>query len=354
MHAHKRKKEVNMENKEKLQQGTTNLEQELFEKCHFTKIEKEALKIVVKFLGEKTREDTYSMCKYSYHRIVKFADDEFAYTMICKIVELDGFDLNIFKENINRAKIEYQKVERELRIGMDTTTLDDICKKALGKLREAYAIGQSHSCKKKSRLTMLTFPKYSVLDERKTKSYLGDLRISEQELRFAFIETFIEVCKRKGFSYSIEAPTYDKYLISKGIVATANNIEDLPCISSIIGESASFDMVIYKDEAIACLIEFKANNPSIKDYEKDFLKLSNPVEDWDDGKSTPRRLLLQLLKSDNQRTLRSIENKIEKLSEKEKLTKGKKSVDVFCFCLEHKGKTKDEIRKYKFPCTKNF
>jgi hypothetical protein len=104
-----------MQTMENLYQENANLKQELFEKCNFTQIEKDSLNIVLKLLEDWKGEESYSMCKYSYHRILKFADDKSAYMTICKMVELSGSNLKKFNENMERARREYQEVERELK-----------------------------------------------------------------------------------------------------------------------------------------------------------------------------------------------------------------------------------------------
>ena len=99
------------------------------------------------------------------------------------------------------------------------------------------------------------------------------LRISEQELRFVFVEVFNHYCDTKGLSlfYSIETPTNDTYDFS-GDPHRSDS-----------GQSAMFDLVIF-DEGYnrRALIEFKANNAGAKSHKKDIVKLSNLKEGSED------------------------------------------------------------------------
>lgn len=110
--------------------------------------------------------------------------------------------------------------------------------------------------------TRLVFPKYSC----------GDTRISEQELRFAFVEEFNASSIDELF-YSIETPTEKKYTDFK----TNPKQDDA-------GRSAEFDLVIFKKENDSlkrvCMIEFKAHSVDKVDYWKDILKL---IEDRKDA-----------------------------------------------------------------------
>lgn len=96
-------------------------------------------------------------------------------------------------------------------------------------------------------------------------------RISEQELRFAFLEVFIQYRKDnsevKDWLYSVETPTMQRYRFSK----SAKNI--YPKIDSQ-GQSANFDFVIHDNKLKRiCLIEFKALNSNWHEHHKDFFKL---------------------------------------------------------------------------------
>lgn len=113
----------------------------------------------------------------------------------------------------------------------------------------------------------LIFPLYRSQTDDKLK-----IRISEQELRFAFVDVFHRYCDLEGLSwfYSIETPTKQKYIFSN----TDNQKPQIANDAKEGGRSASFDFVIH-DEKLnrICLIEFKANNPNPFNHQKDFLKL---------------------------------------------------------------------------------
>lgn len=55
------------------------------------------------------------------------------------------------------------------------------------------------------------FPKYSGRYRN------GETRISEQELRFIFVEQFNKYCKNNSWNayYSVETPTEEKYILVK-------------------------------------------------------------------------------------------------------------------------------------------
>ena len=87
-------------------------------------------------------------------------------------------------------------------------------------------------------------------------------RISEQELRFIFVEQFYKskTEEENGLFYSIETPTGKFY-----------DFKDVPqVVERKDGRSANIDLVIYQKEDDqfnrVALIEFKAHNPDEKDY----------------------------------------------------------------------------------------
>lgn len=122
------------------------------------------------------------------------------------------------------------------------------------------------------------------------------VRVSEQELRFVFVEQLNKEIKDTGWEayYSVETPTKDKYTFSNGTPRVDKN-----------GRSANFDLVIFDGTfKRRALIEFKANNPEPRDYKKDFVKLDNHNEDGS------LRYFIQLIKRSDKGTIKSISNKI--------------------------------------------
>ncbi len=100
------------------------------------------------------------------------------------------------------------------------------------------------------------------------KKYNKTNRISEQELRFLFIEKF--KAQYPNLYYSVETPTQQKYKFGKIITDIKPNI----------GRSASLDMCIFesqkeKEFKRKLNIEFKFDNVSNFKIQKDFLKLIN-------------------------------------------------------------------------------
>ena len=123
-------------------------------------------------------------------------------------------------------------------------------------------------------------------------------RISEQELRFAFIDQFIRYCQNPATSweafYSVETPTEGQYLFKNG----------KPKRDDKNGRSANIDVCIHdKTGNRVCLIEFKALNPKQNDYLKDFVKLNE--------ENVSPAFFVQLLKAQDSGTIKNILEKIE-------------------------------------------
>ena len=147
-------------------------------------------------------------------------------------------------------------------------------------------------------LSRLVFPMYCEQQEFKT-------RISEQELRFIFVETFNEYCDEKELDwyYSVETPTKDKYKFTE----KGDNL-DKPKREE--GQSANFDLTISNDKGeLLALIEFKAKNTKPFSYAKDFCKLWNPKE----GNSNVLRYFINVLDKADKNTSDNIQAKLDNL-----------------------------------------
>jgi hypothetical protein len=122
--------------------------------------------------------------------------------------------------------------------------------------------------------TLLVFPRFFHGKEDETT---GWTRISEQELRFAFVQAFHEyVCEHKcKYYYSVEPPTVDSYTFSKVENNKRKKID--PIIGK--GQSGNFDMAIY-DENLkrVCLIEFKSGYVTPQAINEVKAKLTNKKE----------------------------------------------------------------------------
>lgn len=165
----------------------------------------------------------------------------------------------------------------------------------------------------------LVFPMYG---EHHTPSF--ETRISEQELRFAFVETFYEYCKSKDLDlfYSVETPTRGRYSDFKSNPHEEH--EDKK------GRSAEFDLVIYNDKLErVCLVEFKANNADALDHKKDFVKLDSLTE----GSDNVPRFFVEIIQSytegDGQTTIESLKEKIKQSANR--------SFIFRCYALEGKS-----------------
>lgn len=199
--------------------------------------------------------------------------------------------------------------------------------------------------------TRLVFPRYSkkeVNNDNEVKDVIkGETRISEQELRFAFVEALNAYCNneenkdRLDLLYSIETPTRRRYVgFSKGDPdVVPENIKD--------GRSAEFDLVIFIKEnntlKRACLIEFKANNADEADHKKDLLKLKAEGDGI-------LRYFIEVVKSyterepdDNKKSMITTEEDkkskttIESLQEKFELHNQDGKTIIKCYALEGKS-----------------
>ena len=142
----------------------------------------------------------------------------------------------------------------------------EICKQVLERLSK-----MDYERKGGSSEQRLIFPNiFPTEKEGKTftkEELLKYSRISEQELRFLFVEEFLKE-PSNDFFYSVETPTEFKYKLG-------DNFESIGCG---VGRSASIDMSIYKrddNEKYNRLlnIEFKNQNSSKFSIGKDILKL---------------------------------------------------------------------------------
>lgn len=187
-----------------------------------------------------------------------------------------------------------------------------VIKKVYDSQRETIAPVQKDLSKVGSRIL---FPKYSENRKSNEKD-----RISEQELRFIFVEQLNKYADENNLDlyYSVETPTKKPYVFSKdkgGPKVVEETDKD--------GVSARTDLVIYTKKGNqfirAVLIEFKALNPAIANYQKDFCKLEN-----EDGNDT-LKYFIQIIKKYDAGTKNSL---------KEKLTNKKSDIIYRCYCLE--------------------
>ncbi len=171
--------------------------------------------------------------------------------------------------------------------------IDKIVEDAFKRINYAY---QHHREKEKNEdvgpgygeiATRLIFPKYAN----------NGTRISEQELRFAFVEAFnaSQDVEGKKLFYSIETPTEKRY---KGFSEGNPEQNDR-------GRSGEFDLVIF-DEKLnrRCLIEFKANTASENDHKKDLLKLK------EEGMDNRLRYFIEVLKSYDNDTIIELHKRV--------------------------------------------
>lgn len=154
-------------------------------------------------------------------------------------------------------------------------------------------------------------------------------RISEQELRFIFVEQFNKYVVENqekiddDLYYSVETPTMEKYIFSK---QKGGPIKDKN------GVSARTDLTIlkktnnnnYEREA---LIEFKALNPERHSYLKDICKLEN--------EGCELKYFIQIIEKYDDDTINSLNNKTYEMKDKR--------INYRCYCLN--GNNEDLIKK---------
>lgn len=145
----------------------------------------------------------------------------------------------------------------------------------------------------------IIFPSYS-------KQYRkGEIRVSEQELRFVFVEQFNKYCDNTvdfDAFYSVETPTEEKYNFSD-----KSNPHKVTPDGDKKGQSAMVDLTIHSASGERlCLMEFKSQNPLPFAYKKDIAKLNA---------ETSSGILVQILKSADDRTIKNIRTKIQGLEE---------------------------------------
>ena len=168
----------------------------------------------------------------------------------------------------------------------------------------------------------IIFPQYS-------KEYRNrETRLSEQELRFIFVEQFNRYCEdnKLNWFYSVETPTEHKYIFSERGVKNSNpNMTD----NKGEGQSAMVDFAIH-DETLKriALVEFKALNPHKLSFIKDFKKLNaEPVENT---------YFIMYIKSCNLRTINNLKQKVKSSIGKAKF---------YCYDLESCNRIDVEILK---------
>ena len=171
--------------------------------------------------------------------------------------------------------------------------IEEIINNTFKAVQDAYDYQQENapnlSDPKRQKLSRIIFPKKRE----------EPIRISEQELRFVFVEQLNKKIN-EGWNvyYSIETPTQDIYRFKKG----ENPRQDID------GRSGEFDLVIFNHnlKRIA-LIEFKANNASYHDHKKDFVKLNNMNE----GDEKVLRYFIEIIKTFDDKTLSNLHEKTE-------------------------------------------
>ena len=186
----------------------------------------------------------------------------------------------------------------------------EVLKEVHSKQKEGY---NQYPSGNKSRII---FPQYSN----------GETRLSEQELRFIFVEQFNEYCRENELHwyYSVETPTKNRYLFKEPKKPRRDEG----------GRSGEFDLTIHDEyfKRIA-LIEFKALNPNESCFTKDFLKLR------EEGKEILTYFIMYI-KSYRSDTIAQLYNKIFNATDDDKINYKDTNTNLHCFALKPpKGET---------------
>lgn len=208
--------------------------------------------------------------------------------------------------------------------------IEEITRRSFKVIKKVYASQREAKQENKENLpeigSRILIPKYSEHRKPSEKD-----RISEQELRFIFVEQLNKYADENNIDlyYSVETPTDKSYVFDEDnggptVVAPKGK-----------GVSARIDLAIMAKDAgnfkRIALIEFKAHNPDVNDYRKDICKLINEERDNPDC----LKYFIQIINVKNeQRTWNNIENKkitaIDDLKEKKNI---EYSIEYRCFNL---------------------
>ena len=160
-------------------------------------------------------------------------------------------------------------------------------------------------------------------------------RISEQELRFIFVEQFnkSEEVKENQLFYSVETPTKSFYYFSgeEGPKCIPDEEHNEHKGEEGAGRSGNIDLVIFqrngKNVNRVALIEFKAHNPDKNDYRKDICKLINENKENNDC----LKYFIQIINVKNQK--KTMENIIDKIKDIDSLKEKDKNID---YCINYR------------------
>lgn len=208
--------------------------------------------------------------------------------------------------------------------------MEEITRRSFKVIKKVYASQREAKQENKENLpeigSRILIPKYSEHRKPSEKD-----RISEQELRFIFVEQLNKYADENNIDlyYSVETPTDKSYVFDE------DNGGPMVVAPKGKGVSARIDLAIMAKDAgnfkRIALIEFKAHNPDVNDYRKDICKLINEERDNPDC----LKYFIQIINVKNeQRTWNNIENKkitaIDDLKEKKNI---EYSIEYRCFNL---------------------
>ena len=214
--------------------------------------------------------------------------------------------------------------------------IEEIIKDTFNVIKEVYKYQRKSNDVQSSQKigSRIIFPKNG--DNNKTD------RISEQELRFIFVEQFnkSEEVKENQLFYSVETPTKSFYYFSgeEGPKCIPKKEHEEHKGEEGAGRSGNIDLVIFQKNGEnvnrVALIEFKAHNPDKNDYRKDICKLINENENNDCLK-----YFIQIINVKNQK--KTMENIIDKIKDIDSLKKDKNidyCINYRCLNLQSEGK----------------
>ncbi len=211
----------------------------------------------------------------------------------------------------------------------NTVNIDDIIKETI---KSSFEILKELIKNGFSEKTKLIIPNYQN-NKRKNSNSDDEIRVSEQELRFIFVEQLNKTLP-EGFYYSIETPTNKKYKFSE----KGKNCKPV----RNVGKSGNFDLTIQaiqdEEKQIVAIVEFKSKSASPHSYAKDLCKLWNKEEGLG---SDPLRYFINVFDTMEKQTQDKF---VQKITNNDWFKKQPGDIDVWVVCKSlTEGQTESEF-----------
>lgn len=196
----------------------------------------------------------------------------------------------------------------------------------------------------------LIFPRkgwgiYKGEEHKENENEEVEIRVSEQELRFVFVEKFIKRCGDDfPYYFAVETPTDKRYVFSTGDETPRLAVRGIPnSKGQQEGTSGNFDITIHDNTGKrVCWIEFKAGMPDQEEFSKDFLKLKEEAGGMG--------YFVHLLKAADRGTLKSLLIN-DGLKYKKPKLKERGNIIYYCHILPPRDKENNENKYQKLYYT---